>query len=97
MRFRETLDPRRHQVAPWPHPMFEELLRLPIIAQGQDSDLRLEMQRSSRLRYWTSRLTVQDRPQTESGHYEGAYPRIFVEAEVDGEWVLVDGYQGHMT
>jgi hypothetical protein len=94
--FRDTLDPRRGQLPVWPRPSYWHLMGMSIRAQGQDSDLRLELDSPCRLRYWTSRLTVADRPQTESGHYEGMYPRIFVEAEIDGEWVLIDGYQGNL-
>jgi len=96
--FHDTLDPRRFQLRGWPRPTHTHLMGLPVLFSGYVEDLRLEIDGGAfRLRYWTSRLTLQDRPQTKSGHYEGGYPRIQVEAEIDGSWVLIDGYQGHMA
>ena len=70
----------------------------PILCKSQDADLRLEMDHPYRLRYWTSRVGLRDRPQTDDGHYyEGGWPRIEVEAYVDGRWVTIDGYQGHLV
>lgn len=95
--FGDTLDPRRFSLPQWPRPSHSELMSKAKLAQGHDSDLRLELTFPCRLRYWTSRLTLADRPQTDSGRYEGGYPRVFVEAEIDGCWVIIDGYQGHMV
>lgn len=99
IRFHDTISPisriLRQRGIHWPLPHLEALESLPTIAVSHTDDLKLELEQPCRLRYWVSRLTLQDRPQTESGHYEGGYPRITVEANVDGVWYLVDGYQGH--
>ena len=96
--FRDTLSPKRFSIRGWPRPTYAYLKSLPVLFHGYVEDLRLELDGGAyRFRYWTSRLTLADRPQTDSGGYEGMYPRVQVEAEIGGSWVLIDGYQGHMV
>lgn len=95
--FNNSLHPARLTLPRWPRPSYASLISQPIMGRGQDADLRLELDYPCPLRYWTSRVGLRDRPQTEDGYYEGGWSCVEVEACVDGRWVLIDGYQGHMV
>ena len=92
--FSNALDSRRAELPVWPRPTYVQLLTCPILEQGYDADLRLELDHPYPLRYWTSRVQLHDRPTTHDGYFVGPWPRVEVEACIEGSWVLIDGYQG---
>lgn len=94
--FRDVIDARAGLVPRWPTPLLAPLQAMPTIAVSQDADLKLQLDNPIPLRYWVSRVNLQDRPTTASGAWVGGWPRVEVEACIDGAWVIIDGYQGHI-
>ena len=98
--FSDVLDPedvRRVDLRSWPS--YNYLLGQPTLSTSQNDDLKLETESwdGTPLRYWVDRSWgIKDRPQTDEGHYIGGWPRVTVEACLDGRWKLIAGYQGNM-